>query len=172
MPRAASFRVASTSNAPHGTQLLGRFFQPPDLGVERRGLAVRGGVMRIGLLARSERRGGSVAALPGAERSSGTPRPSRGSRSSSSSWRSLLGGFPTRGGDVHQPEAAQLLDEILALRRKEHKVVFRHSGYHNIAPSPAACCLVFTIFWADLERFSSSSMKRLILRMASSYPGI
>ena len=41
-----------------------------------------------------------------------------------------------------------------------------------VAPSPAACCLVFTIFWADLERFSSSSMKRLILRMASSYPGI
>lgn len=47
------------------------------------------------------------------------------------------------------------------------EVVFRHSRYHNIAPSPACCCLVFTIFWADLERFSSSSMKRLILRMAS-----
>lgn len=84
----------------------------------------------------------------------------------------LLGGFPARGGDVHQAEFAQLFDKILALRRIEHKVVFRHFRYHNVAPSPACCCLVFTIFWADLERFSSSSMKRLILRMASSYPGI
>ncbi len=58
----------------------------------------------------------------------------------------LLGGFPTRSGDVHQAEAAQLLDKILTLRRKEHKVVFCHFSYHNIAPSPAACCLVFTIF--------------------------
>ena len=108
---------------PPGTQLLGRFFQPPDLGVERRGLAVHGGVMRIGLLARSERRGGSVAALPGAE----VLQELRGLRKALDVQQQLavlLGGFPTRGGDVHQPEAAQLLDEILTLRRKEHKVVF------------------------------------------------
>ena len=87
------------------------------------GLAVRGGVMRIGLLARSERRGGSVAALPGAE----VLQELRGLRKALDVQQQLavlLGGFPTRGGDVHQPEAAQLLDEILTLRRKEHKVVF------------------------------------------------
>ena len=80
--------------------------------------------------------------------------------------------LPPRSGNIDQPQAAQLLDEVAALTRIEYQVVFRHSRYHNIAPSPACCCLVFTIFWADLERFSSSSMKRLILRMASSYPGI
>src|SRR5699024_1762393 len=84
----------------------------------------------------------------------------------------LLGRLPADGSDVHESEFAQPLDEVLALRRIEHKIVFRHSGYHNVMPSPACCCLVFTIFWADLAMFSSSSMKRLILRMASSYPGI
>ena len=84
----------------------------------------------------------------------------------------VFGRFPARGGDIHQPQFTQPLDEIATLRRIEHKVVFGHFRYHNMAPSPACCCLVFTIFWADLERFSSSSMKRLILRMASSYPGI
>ena len=79
--------------------------------------------MRIGLLARSERRGGSVAALPGAD----VLQELRGLRKALDVQQQLavlLGGFPTRGGDVHQPEAAQLLDEILTLRRKEHKVVF------------------------------------------------
>ena len=80
--------------------------------------------------------------------------------------------LPARRRDVDKAQFAQLLDKILTLGRIEHKVVFCHFRYHNIAPSPACCCLVFTIFWADLERFSSSSMKRLILRMASSYPGI
>ncbi len=47
---------------------------------------------------------------------------------------------------VDQPEVAQSIDKIGALCRKEHKVVFRHSCYHNVAPSPACCCLVLTIF--------------------------
>ena len=108
---------------PPGTQLLGRFFQTSDLGIERRGLAVRGDVMLVGLLARGERPGGSVATLPGAE----VLQELRGLRVALDVQQQLavlLGGFPPRGGDVHQPEAAQLLDEILTLRRKEHKVVF------------------------------------------------
>ena len=32
--------------------------------------------------------------------------------------------LPPRSGNIDQPQAAQLLDEILTLRRKEHKVVF------------------------------------------------
>ncbi len=80
----------------------------------------------------------------------------------------FLGRLPTGDGNIDQSQLAQLFYEIAALRREEHKVVFRHSCYHNVAPSPACCCLVFTIFCADLERFSSSSMKRLILRIASS----
>lgn len=84
----------------------------------------------------------------------------------------LLRGLPACRGDVDQTQFTQPFDKVLALCRIEHKVVFRHFRYHNIEPSPACCCLVFTIFWADFERFSSSSMKRLILRMASSYPGI
>ncbi len=138
---------------------------------ERRSLLMRSGVVLISLQARSERFGIRLAAAFGPK----GIQELRGLRVALDVEQQLavfLGGLPARGGDVHQAESAQLLDEILALRRVEHEVVFRHSGYHNIAPSPAACCLVFTIFWADLERFSSSSMKRLILRMASSYPGI
>ena len=35
-----------------------------------------------------------------------------------------------------RPQFAQLLDKILTLGRIEHKVVFCHFRYHNIAPSP------------------------------------
>ena len=139
--------------------------------MERRSLLVRSGVVLVSLPARSE------GFSPGVEAAFG-PKGSQkiqGLRMAfdvQEQLAVLLGGLPAGSGDVHQSQFAEFLNEILALRRKEHKVVFRHFRYHNIAPSPAACCLVFTIFWADLERFSSSSMKRLILRMASSYPGI
>ena len=55
----------------------------------------------------------------------------------------LLGGFPTRGGDVHQPEAAQLLDEILTLRRKEHKVYFDILAIITSRPLPGGLLLGF-----------------------------
>lgn len=140
--------------------------------MQRRRLLMRRGIVFVGLGARCERLSSGLAApLFRAEVAQEFERLGV-SFDVEQQLAVLLGGFPARSGDVHQAEFAQLFDKILALRRIEHKVVFRHFRYHNVAPSPACCCLVFTIFWADLERFSSSSMKRLILRMASSYPGI
>ena len=151
-----------------GAQFVGRFLQTGDLGLGRSGLALGAEVsgerlgprsvglrlrlLMLGLVGpRLEEVDGLVARLDVQQQ---LP--------------VLLRGLPTGDGDVDQPQFAQAVDEIGALCREEHKVVFRHSCYHNVAPSPACCCLVFTIFCADLERFSSSSMKRLILRMASS----
>ena len=136
--------------------------------MQGRSIALGRSIVFVGLLSRGERPGRRIAALRvRAER----PHELQGAGAAldiEQQLAVLLGGLPTLGGDVHQPEFAQPPDEIAALCRIEHKVVFRHFSYHNIAPSPAACCLVFTIFWADFERFSSSSMKRLIFRMASS----
>ena len=169
--RSQRLRTLGRELAPR-TQLVGRFLQASDLGGERRGLLVCGDIVLIGLGTRGEGfRTGLETTFPGTE----IPQEVGGLRMPLDIEQQLpvfLRRLPARRRDVDKAQFAQLPDKILTLGRIEHKVVFCHFRYHNIAPSPACCCLVFTIFWADLERFSSSSMKRLILRMASSYPGI
>ena len=81
--------------------------------------------------------------------------------------------LPARSRNIDQTHSAQGIDKSFALGSEQNDVVFHHLDYHIALPSLAAACWrVLTIFCADLERFSSSSMNRLILRMASSYPGI
>ena len=154
--------------SPPRAQLLGGLLQPADLGLQGGGFALRRGITCIRLLARSERRGLRVeASCVRTERLQELGGPGA-ALNVEHQLAILLRRLPACRGDVHQPQFAQPPDEIVALRRIEHKSVFGHFRDHSIAPSPAACCLVFTIFWADFERFSSSSMKRLIFRMASS----
>ena len=75
--------------------------------------------------------------------------------------------FPARGRYIDQTELLQRREKLLLPLMIEHKSIFAHLHYHTASGS-CCSCLLFTIFCALLERFSSSSRKRLILRMAVS----
>ena len=76
---------------------------------------------------------------------------------------------------MHYSHLAQLLEEGLILAMEHQEGVFLHLRNHACAPflsnssaiRASASRLDFTIFCDDLLRFSSSSIKRLILRIAS-----
>ncbi len=165
--------LGQSRSAPHvepapRAQLIGRFLQPSDFGPQCSGLLLGGDEMFVRLGSRGKRLGFQIcmrfvlAELADEVSGFGMPLDIKHQLPL------LLRRFPTGSGDIHQPELPQPVDKILALRCKQHKIVSHHRSNHSIEPSPACCCLVFTIFCADFERFSSSSMKRLILRMASS----
>ena len=71
--------------------------------------------------------------------------------------------------DVEHPELTQLVEHSLVVPMEDEEGVFTHWLYHS---SSSSFCLRFSIlvrmiFCEAFERLSSSSMKRLILRMAS-----
>ena len=71
-------------------------------------------------------------------------------------------------GDVHETDLLEFLQESVLLSVQEDERVFGHGSDHTSeASSSSAAWRCLTIFWDALERFSSSSMYRLILRMAS-----
>ena len=80
--------------------------------------------------------------------------------------RSFVNGFGGTG-DVHHAQAGQLFQESFFLPVEEDEGVFGHFLDHSASSSSSAAWRVLTILEAALERFSSSSMYRLILRMAS-----
>ena len=71
-------------------------------------------------------------------------------------------------GDVHEADLLEFLQKTVLLSVQEDERVFGHGSDHTSeASSSSAAWRCLTIFWDALERFSSSSMYRLILRMAS-----
>ena len=87
-------------------------------------------------------------------------------------------GFPQqRGGtvvhrldtsrNVNHAKLLQISEELFFFPSQENEVVSGHFTYHTCPSSSSAACLPLTILEDALERFSSSSIYRLILRMAS-----
>ena len=70
-------------------------------------------------------------------------------------------------GDVHDAQFLQSCEELFFFTSEEDEVVAGHFLNHACSSSSSAACLLLTILEEALERFSSSSMYRLILRMAS-----
>ena len=73
-------------------------------------------------------------------------------------------------GNVHEADFLELLQEAFLVPLQEDEGVFGHRGNHDAeasSSSSSAAWRCLTIFWDALERFSSSSMYRLILRIAS-----
>ncbi len=68
--------------------------------------------------------------------------------------------------DVDDAQSAQVFQKpgVIGVVHEEH--IFFHRYDHRL--DPVASCRFLTIFWAALARFSSSSRKRLIFRIASS----
>ncbi|KAF5041198.1 hypothetical protein DSECCO2_525540 [anaerobic digester metagenome] len=75
--------------------------------------------------------------------------------------------FFSGADDVHHAQVLELRQKVLIIKMVEHKAVFLHLLDHCNSSRRS-----LRIFCAALERFSSSSMKRLIRRMASSKAGI
>ena len=71
--------------------------------------------------------------------------------------------------DVEHTEAAQAVQKLRVVVVEDHERVFAHRLNHGCT---SCSFLVFTIFCADFDRFSSSSKNRFILRTASLKPGI
>ena len=74
--------------------------------------------------------------------------------------------------DMYYTEVAELRQERFVITMEHQEGVFLHLRNHALPPFSSAARasasrLDLTIFWLDLERFSSSSMNRLILRIAS-----
>ncbi len=67
--------------------------------------------------------------------------------------------------DMHHSQVLQVFQEAVIIRMMQHKVIFLHLLDHTLA---SCAKRPLSIFCAALERFSSSSKKRIILRMASS----
>ena len=86
-------------------------------------------------------------------------------------------GRPVHGlhaaGDIHEADLLELLQQTFLFTVQQDEGVFGHRTDHTSeASSSSAAWRCLTIFWEALERFSSSSMYRLILRIASWNPGI
>ena len=69
--------------------------------------------------------------------------------------------------NVNHAKLLQISEELVFFPSRENEVVTGHFLYHDCSSSSSAACLPLTILEDALERFSSSSMYRLILRMAS-----
>ena len=71
-------------------------------------------------------------------------------------------------GDIDKTDFLEFLQESFLLTVQQDEGVFGHRTDHTSeASSSSAAWRCLTIFWEALERFSSSSMYRLILRIAS-----
>ena len=86
-------------------------------------------------------------------------------------------GRPVHGlhaaGDIDKADLLELLQQAFLFTVQQDEGVFGHRTDHTSeASSSSAAWRCLTIFWEALERFSSSSMYRLILRIASWNPGI
>ena len=77
--------------------------------------------------------------------------------------------------DMYYAQGTELFEQAVVVTMKYQEGIFLHLCNHTAAPFLSACSAIrasasrlpFTIFWLDFERFSSSSMNRLILRIAS-----
>ena len=70
-------------------------------------------------------------------------------------------------GDVHQSEILKSGKEFLLVCAEQDEGILGHFLDHSASSSSSAAWRVFTIFDEALLRFSSSSIYRLILRIAS-----
>ena len=76
-------------------------------------------------------------------------------------------------GDIDQADLLELFQQAFLFTVEQDEGVFGHRTDHTSeASSSSAAWRCLTIFWEALERFSSSSIYRLILRIASWNPGI